>query len=43
MVLVSQQQLQCVLARRERDLGFGLTGAVMQMIEVIRDRLIEGR
>ena len=43
VILVSQQQLQCVLAGRQRDLGFGLAGAVMQMIEVARYRPIERR
>ena len=43
VILVSQQQLQRVLAGRERDLRLGLAGAVMQMIEVVRNRLVERR
>ena len=43
MVLVPQQQLQFMRTGRQRDLGLGLTGAEMQMIEVVRDRLVEGR
>lgn len=43
MILVPHQQLQCMLAGFERNLGLGLAGAKMQMIKVVRDGLIEGR
>jgi hypothetical protein len=43
MVLVSQDQLQAVTTYGQIDLGFGLTGAKVEMIEVIRYRLIEWR
>src|SRR5262245_21864 len=38
VVLVGEQELQRVPARRQRDPRFGLTGAEMQMVEVVRDR-----
>ena len=41
MAGVAEQQLQCVSARRERDLGFGLSCAKMQMVEVRGDGLRE--
>ena len=36
-------ELQRVLAVLERDLGLGLAGAEMQVVEVARDRLVERR
>ena len=29
--------------KRQRDFGLGLTGAKMQVVEVVRYRLVEGR
>jgi hypothetical protein len=43
VVLVAHQQLQCVLAPPERNLGLGLPGAEMQMVEVVWDRPVERR
>ena len=38
VVLVAEQELQGVLARLERDFGFGLPGAKVQMLEIVRNR-----
>ena len=43
MILVAEDELQGVLARRQRHLGFGLAGAEMQVIEVVRQRPVERR
>ena len=43
MIFVGQDQLQCVTTYGQIDLGFGLTCSKMEMIEVIRYRLIEWR
>ena len=43
VILVAEHELQGVLAGRQRDLGFGLAGAEMQMLEVVRDFGIERR
>lgn len=43
MILVSHEQLKCVLTVLERNLGFGLAATEVKVIEVIRDRLIERR
>src|ERR1700750_3448996 len=37
---IGEQQAQLVLADRERDLRFGLAGAEVQVVEVVRDRLV---
>ena len=41
VLLVAQQQLQGVFAGRQRHLGLGLAGAEMQMVEVVRNGLIQ--
>jgi hypothetical protein len=41
VVLVAEQELQSVVARGERHFCFGLPRAEMQMVEIVRDRLIE--
>ena len=43
VVLVAHEKLQRVRARLERNFGLGLTGTEMQVIEVVWNRLIEGR
>jgi len=43
VILVPQQQLQRVRSRLERDLGLGLAGAEVEVIEVVGDRLVERR
>ena len=43
VVLIAEQQLQCVRPRRQREFNFGLPAAKMEMVFVVRDRLIEGR
>ena len=43
MIPITQYELKGVLARRELKLGFTLSGAVMEMIEVVGDRLIQRR
>src|SRR3954454_7720537 len=42
VVLVAEQELQSVVAWGQRHFCFGLPSAEMQMIEIVRDRLIEG-
>ena len=43
MILVAEYELQRVLAGRKLDLRFGLPGAEVKVVEVVRDRLIEWR
>ena len=43
MVLVADEQLQRMQARPERDLGLGLAGAEVQVIEVVGNGLVERR
>jgi len=43
VILVPQQQLQRVRSRLERDLGLGLAGAEVEVIEVVGNRLVERR
>src|SRR5579862_3756936 len=40
---VAEQQTQPVPAGRQRDLRLGLSGAEVQMVEVVRNRLVERR
>ncbi len=40
---VTQQQLQRVRSRRQRKLDLGLAGAEVEMVLVVRDRLVERR
>src|SRR5437588_415313 len=41
VVLVAEQQLQRMVARRQCNLDFGLASTEMQMVRIIRDWLIE--
>ena len=43
VIFVRQDQLQRVTPYRQIDFGFGLAGAKMEMVEVIRDRLVKRR
>ena len=43
MALVGKQEAQLVRAERQRNLRLGLPGAEMQVIEIVRDRLVERR
>ena len=43
VILVAEQKLQCVVARSERNLRLRLPRAEMQVVEVVRDRLVERR
>ena len=43
VVLIAEQQLQCVRPRRQRQFNLGLPAAKVEMVFVVRDRLIEGR
>jgi hypothetical protein len=43
MGVVGKQQAQLVGAERQSDLRLGLPGAKMQMIEIVGNRLVEGR
>ena len=38
---VAEQQLQCMATRRQRNRRLGLTGAEVQMIFVVRNRLVQ--
>src|ERR1700746_2978989 len=40
---IAEQEPQPVVAQRQGGLCFGLSGTEVQMIEVVRDRLIERR
>ena len=41
--VIAEQELQRVLACRQRDLDLGLAIAKMQMVEIARDRLVRRR
>jgi hypothetical protein len=43
MIHISEQELERMLTGRQADLGFGLTVAEMEMVEVIGDRRVERR
>src|SRR5579862_7066524 len=43
MIGIAEEELQGVFARRQLDAHFGLAGAEMEMVLVVRDRLIERR
>ena len=43
MVLVAKEELQDVRAGGESDFGLGLAGAEVQVIEIIRNWLVERR
>ena len=43
VVVIAEQKLKRVIARRQRQLDLGLALAEMQMVEVARDRLVERR
>ena len=43
VILVAQQQLQGVRSRFERDLGLGLAGAEVEVIEVVGNGLVQRR
>ena len=43
MVRVAQKQLQRVWTRRQREFDFRLSCAVMQIVFVVWDRLVQGR
>jgi hypothetical protein len=43
VILVAEKQLKRMVAGLERDGGFGLSSAEMQVIEIARDRLIKRR
>jgi hypothetical protein len=43
VVFVAHEQLQCVLAGFECDLSLGLASSKVEMVEVVRDRLVESR
>ena len=40
--LITQQELQSVLSCGQRNLRLGLAAAEMNVVEVSRDRLVEG-
>ncbi len=43
VIMVGEEELQPVPARRQRNLGLGLAAAEMQMVEIGRDRPVERR
>ena len=43
VVLVAEQKLQRVRPRREGHFGLGLARTEVQVIEIVRDGLIQGR
>src|SRR3984893_10341871 len=43
VILVTEQQLEGMLAERKRDLRLGLSRSEVQVIEVIRNRLVQRR